>query len=144
MSQFLISCYVGLEINLRIYMKKSNLVVVAFLGALGMAASNFSSAEDVAKTVAALNQSKATLAGQKITAQGKVVKVNNGIMGRNFVHIQDGTGDASSNNLIVTSKQTANVGEQVVISGMVVLNRDFGSGYSYPLLIEEASITPKK
>ena len=125
-------------------MKKSNLVVVAFLGALGMAASNFSSAEDVAKTVAALNQSKATLAGQKITAQGKVVKVNNGIMGRNFVHIQDGTGDASSNNLIVTSKQTANVGEQVVISGMVVLNRDFGSGYSYPLLIEEASITPKK
>lgn len=125
-------------------MKKSNLVVVAFLGALGMAASNFSSAEDAAKTVAALNQSKAALAGQKITAQGKVVKVNNGIMGRNFVHIQDGTGDASSNNLIVTSKQTANVGEQVVISGVVVLNRDFGGGYSYPLLIEEASIAPKK
>jgi hypothetical protein len=143
-SLVLISCNVVFGINLRIYMKKSNLVVLALLGALGVATSNFSSAEETTKTVAALNQNKATLAGQKITAQGKVVKVNNGIMGRNFVHIQDGTVDASSNNLIVTSKQTANVGEQVVISGMVVLNRDFGSGYSYPLLIEEANIAPKK
>ena len=125
-------------------MKNSSVAVFAFVGALGMATSNLSFAEDVAKTVAALNQNKATLSGQKITTQGKVVKVNNGIMGRNFVHIQDGTGDATSNNLIVTSKQTASVGEQVVISGVVVLNRDFGSGYSYPLLIEEASIAPKK
>lgn len=125
-------------------MKNSSIAVFALVGVIGMALSNLSSAEEVAKTVAALNQNKATLSGQKITAQGKVVKVNNGIMGRNFVHIQDGTGDASSNNLIVTSKQTASVGEQVVISGVVVLNRDFGSGYSYPLLIEEASITPRK
>jgi hypothetical protein len=75
-----------------------------------------------------------------------VVKVNNGIMGRNFVHVQDGSGDAAkgTNNLIVTSKQTANVGDQVAVSGVVVVNRDFGSGYSYPLLIEDASITPKK
>ena len=125
-------------------MKNSSIAVFALVGVFGMALSNLSSAEEVAKTVAALNQNKATLSGQKITAEGKVVKVNNGIMGRNFVHIQDGTGDASSNNLIVTSKQTASVGEQVVISGVVVLNRDFGSGYSYPLLIEEASITPRK
>jgi hypothetical protein len=125
-------------------MKQGSIAAFVFVGVLGVATSNLSLAEDVAKTVAALNLNKATLSGQKITAQGKVVKVNNGIMGRNFVHIQDGTGDASSNNLIVTSKQTANVGEQVVISGVVVLNRDFGSGYSYPLLIEEASIAPKK
>jgi hypothetical protein len=36
------------------------------------------------------------------------------------------------------------VGDQVIISGVVVLNRDFGMGYSYPLLIEDATITPKK
>jgi hypothetical protein len=65
-------------------------------------------------------------------------------MGRNFVHVQDGTGDANSNNLIVTSKQTANVGDQVTVSGKVVLNRDFGSGYLYPLLLEDTSITLKK
>ena len=70
--------------------------------------------------------------------------VNNSIMGRNFVHVQDGTGDASSNNLVVTSNQTASVGDTVTISGVVVVNRDFGSGYAYPLLIEEASITVAK
>ena len=96
------------------------------------------------KTVAALNLNKTALAGKTISATGKVVKVNNGIMGRNFVHVQDGTGDASNNNLIVTSKQTAKIGDLVTISGVVAVNRDFGSGYSYPLLIEDASITPKK
>ena len=101
-------------------------------------------AEDNLKTVADINQNMTTLAGQTVSAQGKVVKVNNGIMRRNFVHVQDGTGDATSNNLIVTSKQTAKVGDQVSISGVVVLNRDFGGGYSYPLLIEDASIEVKK
>jgi uncharacterized protein YycO len=112
--------------------------------ALGLASFSAFAAEANLKTVAALNLNKAALAGQTISAQGKVVKVNNGIMGRNFVHVQDGTGDANSNNLVVTSKQTAKVGDLVTISGVVVVNRDFGSGYSYPLLIEEASIAARK
>lgn len=116
---------------------------IAFAGLLSLAAISANAADAALKTVAELNTNKAALAGQIVRAQGKVVKVNNGIMGRNFVHVQDGTGDASSNNLIVTSKQTANVGDQVTVSGVVVVNRDFGMGYSYPLLIEEASITPK-
>ncbi len=116
----------------------------ALIGSLGLVLVSACSADTGMKTVESLNQNKATLAGQKISAQGKVVKVNNGIMGRNFVHVQDGTGDASNNNLVVTSKQTANVGDQVTVSGVVVVNRDFGAGYAYPLLIEEASITPKK
>ena len=111
---------------------------------LTMLSSPASLAQDGASTVAALNQNKANLAGQTIKVQGRVVKVNNGIMGRNFVHMQDGTGDASTNNLIVTSKDTANVGDQVSVSGVVVLNRDFGSGYAYPLLIEDATIAIKK
>jgi RecJ-like exonuclease len=103
------------------------------------------SAEDAkVKTVAALHQEKAALAGQTVQVQGKVVKVNNGIMGRNFLHVQDGTGDANSNDLTVTSKQTAAVGDQVTVTGRVVLDRDFGSGYSYPLLVEEASISAAK
>ena len=125
-------------------MKTLSLVFAGLVSAVGLLPLSVSAAEDSLKTVASVNQNKAALAGQKISAQGKVVKVNNGIMGRNFVHVQDGTGDATSNNLIVTSKQTANVGEQVSVSGVVVLNRDFGSGYIYPLLIEEASITVKK
>ena len=98
----------------------------------------------VAKTVAALHKEKAALSGKTVSVQGNVVKVNNGIMGRNFVHVRDGTGDESSNNLIVTSKQTAAVGDKVAVKGVVVLNRDFGSGYSYPLLLEQAEISPAK
>ena len=119
------------------------IVFVGLFASMGLAGFNAASADESPATVASINQNKAALVGKTVVAAGKVVKVNNGIMGRNFVHVQDGTGDASTNNLIVTSKQTAKVGDQVSISGVVVLNRDFGSGYMYPLLIEEATITAK-
>lgn len=127
-------------------MRILSIAVAGFIGTLGVAAFNASAAEPALKTVAAVNQNKTTLVGKTIRAQGKVVKVNNGIMGRNFVHVQDGTGDAktTTNNLIATSKQTAQVGDSVTISGTVVVNRDFGSGYTYPLLIEDATIVAKK
>lgn len=96
------------------------------------------------KTVEQVNKEMAQLKGQQVTVTGKVVKVNNGIMKRNFVHVQDGTGDNNTNNLIVTSKQTAAVGNNVTITGTVVLDTDFGMGYSYPLLIENSSITVNK
>ena len=120
------------------------ILAVVFAVGLGLGAFSASAEDAVVKTVAALNQDKAALAGKLVRVQGKVVKVNNGIMGRNFLHVQDGTGDQNSNNLTVTSKQTAVVGEQVTVTGRVVLNRDFGAGYAYPLLVEEASITPAK
>ena len=116
----------------------------ALIGTVALTLLSACSAQTSTKTVADLNKDKAGLAGKTVSAQGKVVKVNNGIMGRNFVHVQDGTGDANNNNLIVTSKETANVGDQVTISGVLAVNRDFGSGYSYPLLIEDATIAVKK
>ena len=127
-------------------MKITSLVIAGLIAAVGAVAFTAQAAEPKAQTVVAIHQNKAGLTGKTIKVEGNVVKVNNNIMGRNFVHVQDGTGkaDAGNNNLIVTSKQIANVGDKVVISGVVVVNRDFGSGYSYPLLIEEASITPKK
>ncbi len=125
-------------------MKILSIAFAALIGALALAAFSASAADPKVQTVAALNQNKAALAGKTVSAQGKVVKVNNGIMGRNFLHLQDGTGDAANNDLTITSKQTAKVGDQVTISGVVALNKDFGSGYAYPLLIEEATITPKK
>ncbi|WP_339380053.1 hypothetical protein [Aromatoleum evansii] len=100
-------------------------------------------ADAAVKTVAAVYQEKAELSGKAIQVSGKVVKVNNGIMGRNFVHVRDGSGDQATNNLIVTSKDTAAVGDEVVVTGNVKLDRDFGSGYMYPLLVEDATITKK-
>ncbi len=127
-------------------MRFLSIALAALIGTLGLVSFSASAADVATKTVATLYKDKAALAGKTVSVTGKVVKVNNGIMGRNFVHVQDGTGDAksSNNNLVVTSKQTAAVGDKVTISGVVVLNRDFGSGYSYPLLVEEASVTVKK
>jgi len=127
-------------------MKIRSTAFALLIGTLGLASFGVSAADAGTKTVADIYQNKAALSGKTVTAQGKVVKVNNGIRGRNFVHVQDGTGDAAngSNNLIVTSKQTANVGDQVTVSGTVGVDRSMGMGYDYPLLIEEASIEPKK
>ena len=97
-----------------------------------------------AKTVEALNVEKVQLKGKEVAFKGKVVKVNNNIMKKNFLHIQDGTGKEGTNDVTVTSAQTAKEGDMVSIVGKVMLDRDFGSGYTYPLIIEDAVITAAK
>lgn len=94
------------------------------------------------KDIAYVYANKDKLAGNEITLRGKVVKYNPGILGWNFIHIQDGSGDAAAgdNDLIVTTKATTSVGETLVVTGNVVLDKDFGAGYSYPVLLEDAQI----
>ena len=79
-----------------------------------------------------------------VQVHGKVVKFNPGIMGRNWVHLRDGTGKEAdgSNDLLATTKDMVKVGDVVTASGVVHLNKDFGAGYSYPVLIEDASVRP--
>ena len=125
-------------------MKMLSVVLAGLIGTLGLAALNAVAADVAVKTVEDINKNQSSMLGQTVKAEGKVVKVNNGIMRRNFIHVRDGTGDANNNNLIVTSTQTAAVGDLVTVSGVVMLNRDFGGGYMYPLLIEDATVTPKK
>lgn len=93
--------------------------------------------------IAYLYANKDSLAGQSISLRGKVVKYNEGILGWNFIHLQDGSGDnaAGSNDLTVTSKAQAAVGQTVVVTGTVVLDKDFGAGYAFPVLVEDASVT---
>lgn len=95
------------------------------------------------KDIAYVYANKDELAGNEITLRGKVVKYNPGILGWNFIHIQDGSGDAAAgdNDLIVTSKADTAVGETVVLTGNIVLDKDFGAGYSYPVLLEDASVS---
>jgi len=101
-------------------------------------------ADAAKKTVEQVYLQKDQLAGKPVQLSGKVVKVNNGIMKRNFLHIQDGSGKEGTNDLILTSTATAAVGDQISVTGVVTLNRDFGMGYSYPVLVEEAQITKLK
>ena len=95
------------------------------------------------KTMADLYQDKAALAGQEVTLQGTVVKVNNNIMHRNFLHLQDGSGDAANgtNDITITSDDTAAKGDEITVTGTLVVDLDFGAGYTYPLLVEKATIS---
>jgi translation initiation factor IF-1 len=93
------------------------------------------------RTVAEVNQQAKQLAGRNVQVRGKVVKVSTNIMGRNWVHLRDGTGKADgSNDLLVTTTQAPKVGDVVLARGVVRVNADFGSGYSYPVLVEKATL----
>jgi hypothetical protein len=85
---------------------------------------------------------RASLAGKAVTVSGKVVKFNGGILGRNWVHVQDGSGKAAdgTNDLTVTTDATTRVGDVITITGTVTLNKDFGAGYAYKVLLEGARI----
>jgi hypothetical protein len=93
-----------------------------------------------AKTVAEIHAQKAQLKEKKVTVRGKVVKSNAGIMGKNWIHVRDGSGtqEKGDNDITVTSESAASVGEVLVITGVVRVDKDFGAGYAYPVIIEEA------
>lgn len=95
-------------------------------------------------TVSDLHAKRTELVGKQITITGKVTKVNNGIMHRNFLHVKDGTGSGKTGQAVFTSQQTAEVGDNIAVTGIVKIDIDFGMGYFYPTLIEEATIKPVK
>ncbi len=79
------------------------------------------------------------LENETIEIKGKVVKVSKMIMGMNWIHIQDGTGNSSdgSNNIVFRSKTEApNVGDKVTAKGILNVDVDFGAGYFYKVIAE--------
>jgi hypothetical protein len=92
-------------------------------------------------TVAEVFSGKSELSGQKVSIRGKVVKFSPQIMGKNWVHLQDGTDHEGANDLTITTSATAAKGDTVVVSGMVVTDKDFGAGYKYDVIIEDAELT---
>ena len=79
-----------------------------------------------------------------MSLRARVVKINHGILKRNWIHLRDGTGDEHSGHLSATSTDGAKVGDVVKVIGILHLNRDFGLGYVYPLLLENAKVTVEK
>ena len=74
--------------------------------------------------------------GKLIQVTGKCVKVNSMIMGRNWIHIQDGSGDGLD--LTITTTENVNLDATVTFAGTIALNRDFGAGYKYDVIMENA------
>jgi hypothetical protein len=95
-----------------------------------------------ARTVAEIIGNRAELKGKPVLLRGKVVKYNPGIMGKNWIHLRDGSGSATedTNDILVTSASETKVGDVVTVKGIVRTDKDFGSGYAYKVLIEEATI----
>lgn len=91
-------------------------------------------------SIAELYKNRTNYEGKKVIIRGKAVKVNNGIMGQNWIHLQDGTENEGNFDLTVTTQETVTVNDIVTIEGIVVLNKDFGAGYSYELIIEDGQL----
>ena len=77
--------------------------------------------------------------GKTVRIRGEVVKFNAAIMDRNWIHIQDGTEHEGKFDLTVTSSESFEVGSMVTVEGVLAINRDFGYGYSYEILLEQAT-----
>jgi hypothetical protein len=95
-----------------------------------------------ARTVGELASQRAQLKGKTVTVRGQVVKFMANVMGKNWVHLQDGSGSAAdgTNDLLVTTKQVTKVGDVVVARGVVRTDANFGYGYTYKFMLEDATL----
>ncbi|MHC4777819.1 MAG: hypothetical protein ACYTFG_04485 [Planctomycetota bacterium] len=94
-------------------------------------------------TVGELLAKPAEYSGKTVKIRGQVVKFSPEIMGKNWVHLQDGTGDKKGFDLTLTTDEVVSVGEVVVFEGTITLDKDLGSGYKFPVLMEEAKHVKK-
>lgn len=92
-----------------------------------------------ARTVGEIMAAPDALKEKAVVVRAKIVKINSGIRGVNWVHLRDGSGSAASgtNDLIVTTKETLKVGDIVTMKGVVRTDKDLGAGYVYKVLVEE-------
>ena len=97
---------------------------------------------DSGQTAAEIFAARDQFQGRTVMVRGKVVKVNADIMGKNWLHVRDGSGEDGTNDLTVTTTGVLpEVGDTVVVTGPLGLNRDFGMNYKYPVIIEDAEVT---
>jgi hypothetical protein len=95
------------------------------------------------RTVADVYTAKDELKDKPVVIRGKVVKFLSGIMGKNWLHLRDGSGsgDKGDNDITVTTNDVVGVGDVVTVSGTVRVDKDFGAGYRYPVIVEEAKVS---
>ncbi len=91
-------------------------------------------------TIKELFANKAKYEGKVVKIKGEVSKFNPGIMNRNWIHLQDGTDNNGEFDLTVTTDAVVKTGETITVEGKIALNKDFGYGYKYAVLMEAAVI----
>lgn len=91
-------------------------------------------------TLSDLFSNKKNYSGKTVKVKGKITKVNPSIMGKNWIHIQDGTSFEDQYDLTITSDFIPEVGSIITVEGIIALDKDFGYGYTYPVLMEEGKL----
>lgn len=95
-------------------------------------------------SIAELFAQREDLAGQVVKVRGKAMKVSKNILGRTWVTLSDGSGSAPNDMLRITSVQEdVEVGDMLAAAGTVKINVDLGAGYSYPVILEDATFSHK-
>ncbi len=96
-----------------------------------------------AYTIAEIYRNSTTLNKKQVVVRGKIVKVTSGVMKRIWVHIQDGTGSQAkgTHNLVCTTTTKPHLDDVVTVRGTLAKDRDFGYGYRYNVIIENATIS---
>ena len=101
---------------------------------------------DHAYTIEEIYAGKKALAKSPVKVRAKVVKFLPDIMGKNWIHIQDGTGSAAgmNNDIAVTTTETADVGDEIIVQGTLSIDKDLGAGHVFAALIEDVSVEKLK
>ena len=96
---------------------------------------------ELGRTIAQIIEQAAKLEGKRVQVRGVVVKSTVGVLDRNWLHIRDGSASKpEADDLLVTTKDEATPGQTVLVEGTVSRNKDFGAGYSYAVLVEDATV----
>lgn len=95
------------------------------------------------RTIAELFSQRASLKDKEVAVRGKVVKFTPEVMGKNWLHLRDGSGSREKKNddITVTTMGTVSVGDVILVRGVVKLDKDFGAGYTYSVILEDAKIS---
>lgn len=91
-------------------------------------------------TIADIYANPKEFEGKEFEIRGVVTKVNKEIMGKNWVHLQDGTSNDGAFDLTVTTQALPKVNKEVTFRGTVTLEKDFGAGYYYDVIMEDAEM----
>jgi hypothetical protein len=95
-------------------------------------------------TVAQIFANRSEYSAKEVEIRGIVVKINEQVMGKNWIHIQDGTSDNGNFDLTATSTDLPNLNDEITIKGKIILNKDFGYGYTYEVIMEDAKVVSVK
>ncbi len=91
-------------------------------------------------TVAQIFENSEAFSGKETQIRGIVVKINEGVMGTNWIHIQDGTSGNGNFDLTITSQDLPRLNEEATFKGSITLKKDFGAGYFYEVIMENAQL----